>query len=187
MSGMTTPTDVSRECQKAKQCVIMPDEQTHDEREQRRDGRGRDRVRVEDLEQLNVRRDDGDEVAAVAALELRGAETAQCAEGLVADQRKQLEGDEVVAGLLGVAEDAAHEREEQHTDERRLERDGRCEAEQVKHGKAAEDRDERGAEVADKAHQNGEHHVAAQWLHEADEPRHDGKTASFFHFAASSP
>ena len=43
----------------------MPDEQTHDEREQRRDGRGRDRVRVEDLEQLNVRRDDGDEVAAV--------------------------------------------------------------------------------------------------------------------------
>lgn len=108
MSGMTTPTDVSRECQKAKQCVIMPDEQTHDEREQRRDGRGRDRVRVEDLEQLNVRRDDGDEVAAVAALELRGAETAQCAEDLVADQRKQLEGDEVVAGLLGVAEDAAH-------------------------------------------------------------------------------
>ena len=60
----------------------MPDEQTHDEREQRRDGRGRDRVRVEDLEQLNVRRDDGDEVAAVAALELRGAETAQCAEDL---------------------------------------------------------------------------------------------------------
>lgn len=93
----------------------------------------------------------------------------------------------MVAGLLGVAEDAAHEREEQHTDERRLERDGRCEAEQVKHGKAAEDRDERSAEVADKAHQNGEHHVAAQWLHEADEPRHDGKTASFFHFAASSP
>ena len=46
----------------------------------------------------------------------------------------------MVAGLLGVAEDAAHEREEQHTDERRLERDGRCEAEQVKHGKAAEDR-----------------------------------------------
>ena len=43
----------------------MPDEQTHDEREQRRDGRGRDRVRVEELEQLNVRRDDGDEVAAV--------------------------------------------------------------------------------------------------------------------------
>ena len=64
--------DVSRECQKAKQRVIMPDEQTHDEREQRRDGRGRDRVRVEDLEQLNVRRDDGDEVAAVAPLELRG-------------------------------------------------------------------------------------------------------------------
>ena len=93
----------------------------------------------------------------------------------------------MVAGLLGVAEDAAHEREEQHTDERRLERDGRCEAEQVKHGKAAENRDERGTEVADKAHQNGEHHVAAQWLHEADEPRHDGKTASFFHFAASSP
>ena len=59
--------DVSRECQKAEQRVIMPDEQTHDEREQRRDGRGRDRVRVEDLEQLNVRRDDGDEVAAVAA------------------------------------------------------------------------------------------------------------------------
>ena len=80
----------------------MPDEQTHDEREQRRDDRGRDRVRVEDLEQLNVRRDDGDEVAAVAPLELRGAETAQCAEDLVADQRKQLEGDEVVAGLLGV-------------------------------------------------------------------------------------
>ena len=93
----------------------------------------------------------------------------------------------MVAGLLGVAEDAAHEREEQHTDERRLERDGRCEAEQVKHGKAAEDRDERGAEVADKAHQNGEHHVAAQGLHESDEPRHDGKTASLFHFAASSP
>ena len=69
-------------------------------------------VCVEDLEQLNVRRDDGDEVTAVAALELRGAETAQCAEDLVADQRKQLEGDEVVAGLLGVAEDAAHEREE---------------------------------------------------------------------------
>ena len=158
----------------------MPDEQTHDEREQRRDGRGRDRVRVEDLEQLNVRRDDGDEVAAVAAFELRGAESSQRAEDLVSDQRKQLESDKVVAGLLSVAEDAAHERKEPHTDERRLEHDGRCEAEQVKHGKAAEDRDERGTEVADKAHQNGEHHVAAQGLHEADEPRHDGKTASFF-------
>ena len=37
-------------------------------------------------------------------------------------------------------------------DERRLERDGRCEAEQVKHGKAAEDRDERGAEAVSYTH-----------------------------------
>ena len=45
-------------------------------------------MRVEDLEQLNVRRDDGDEVAAVAALELRGCQLAQGSEHQVADVRE---------------------------------------------------------------------------------------------------
>ena len=142
---------------------------------------------VEHLQQFDVRGDDGDEVAPVPALQFGGAETAQSPEHLVPDEGQQLEGDEVVAGLLGVAEQPPHQRKQQHADEYRRQGDGRLEAQQVEDGKAPENGDERRTEVAHQSHEDGEDHVPAQGFHQSDELCHDGKTAPLFHSAASSP
>ena len=93
----------------------------------------------------------------------------------------------MVAGLLGVAEQPPHQRKQQHADEYRCHGYGCLEAQQAEGGEAAENGDERRAEVAHQSHEDGEDHVAAQGLHQSDEPRHDGKSAPLFHSAASSP
>ena len=48
------------------------------------------------------------------AFQLGGAEPPQRAEDPVPDQRQQLEGDEVVARLLGIAQQPAHQRKHHH-------------------------------------------------------------------------
>ena len=71
-------------------------------------------MRVEHLKQLDVRRDDRNEIALVASLKLGRTEPAQRAEHLIADARKELEGDEMVARLLCVAESTAQHRKYEH-------------------------------------------------------------------------
>ena len=71
-------------------------------------------MRVEHLKQLDVRRDDRNEIALIASLKLGRTEPAQRAEHLIADARKELEGDEMVARLLCVAESTAQHRKYEH-------------------------------------------------------------------------
>ena len=66
-----------------------------------------DRVRVKNLQQLNVSGQHGDQVALVAALQLGGGQLAQHAKDLVPDERQQLERNKMVAALLRVVEHAA--------------------------------------------------------------------------------
>ena len=67
-------------------------------------GNGRDGVRVEDLEQLDIRGDQAHELALAAALELGGGELAQGAKHQVANVCEQTECDVMVAELLAVVE-----------------------------------------------------------------------------------
>ena len=68
------------------------------------DGNGRDGVRVEDLEQLDIRGDQAHELALAAALELGGGELTQGAKHQVANMCEQTECDVMVAELLAVME-----------------------------------------------------------------------------------
>ena len=173
MSGMTTPTDVSRECQKAKQRVIMPDEQTHDEREQRRDGRGRDRVRVKNLQQLNVSGQHGDQVALVAALQLGGGQLAQHAKDLVPDERQQLERNKMVAALLRVVQHAAGHGQNRQQNTGGFEHNGHRKVQAVQQRIHTQNRDEDGAEKARYAQQNGADHDRGERAYQPNKAVHD--------------
>ena len=69
---------------------------------------------IEHFQQFNVRSDDRDQVTLVLALQLGRTEPAQCAKYLIPDQRQQLEGDEVVAGLLRVPQKTTNQCENQN-------------------------------------------------------------------------
>ena len=99
-------------------------------------------MRVENLEQLDVRRYDRYEVALVSPLELCRAELSKRTEHLVADKREQLERDEMVAGLLRVPEPRAHKREENRESENHPERYPRADPEHFKYRVPAEYRNE---------------------------------------------
>ena len=171
--------NIRQQREASQQRMVAADEAAENHREQQRDGCGGDGVRIKDFQKLDIGGDDRDQVALVAPFELSGAEAAQRAKDVIANQRQELEGDKVVAGLLRIAEAAAHQREHQHADKDRRERNGSSEPQQVEHSVAAEDRDEARAEMPHQTHQDRQSHIAGQRLDQADQPEHDGKAAAF--------
>ena len=177
---------IRRQRQQPKCPMIMPDEQTHADTEQQRDGRRGDRVRVEHLKQLDVRRDDRNEIALIASLKLGRAEPAQRAEHLIADTREELEGDEMVARLLCVTESTAQHRKYEHARKHSL-KSHRCrKVQQLQQRITTKDRDQRRAGMPEQPHRDGKEHISYQRPDQSDEPGHNGKTASLLHSAAPS-
>ena len=90
-------------------------ERHHDNRHEKGDRCGRERVRVEHLEKLDVTCEQGHKVALVATFELGRRKRAHLAEHLVAHEREDLERQVVVAQLLAIAkrpaDHAAHDHE----------------------------------------------------------------------------
>ena len=104
---------------------------------------------VEHLQRLDVGRDEGDEVAAVTALQLCRGQAAQSTKDLIPDEGQQLEGDIVVGRLLGIAQHAAQQGKHQNAGKGRAHGAHRAgKAQRTQDAKAAEDGDEGGAEVA---------------------------------------
>ena len=136
---------------------------------------------VEHLQQLNVGGNYGDQIPLVPALQLGGTEPAQRPEYLVPDESQQLEGDEMVAGLLRIAEEAPYNRKDYYTDKKRREGERGIEPQSLQHRIAAEDGDKGGAEMAHNPHKNGKKHITGQRLHQPDQPGHYLESASFFH------
>ena len=143
-------------------------------------------MRIEHLKQLDVRRDDRNEITLIASLKLGRAEPTQRAEHLIADARKELEGDEMVARLLCVAESTAQHRKYEHTREHSLESQRYRKMQQLQQCIAAENCDQRRAGMPKQPHCNGEEHISNQRPDKSDEPDHNGKTASLLHSTAPS-
>ena len=166
--------------------MIMPYKQAHAGTEQQRDCRRGDRVRVEHLKQLDVRRDDRNEIALVASLKLGRTEPAQRAEHLIADAREELEGDEMVARLLRIAKSSAQHRKHKHAREQCPQSQRHRKMQQLQQCITAKDRDQRRAGMPKQAHCDGKEHISYQRTDKSDEPGHNGKTASLLHSAAPS-
>ena len=136
---------------------------------------------IEHLQLLDVGGDQRDQVAPVTALQLGGGQAAERAEHLIPDEGQQLEGDIVVGGLLCVAQHAAQQGKDKDAGKGRAhacQRAGQaCRREQ---GKAAEDRDKGGAEVADDTHDNGCQHDGQHGPDQHDQPCGNGKRAAVF-------
>ena len=145
------------------------------------DADGRDGVGVEHLQRLDVGRDEGDEVAAVTALQLCRGQAAQGTKNLIPDEGQQLEGDIVVGRLLGIAQHAAQQGKHQNAGKGRAHGAHRAgKAQRTQDAKAAEDGDEGGAEVARHTHDDGRQHDGQHGLDQHDEPAHNGKGAAMF-------
>ena len=148
-SGTITPTATyAASASSPSSPMIMPDKQAHAGTEQQRDCRRGDRVRVEHLQQLDVRRDDRNEIALIASLKLGRAEPTQRAEHLIADAREELEGDEMVARLLRIAKSSAQHRKYEHARKQRPQSQRYRKMQQLQQCITAKDRDQRRAEYA---------------------------------------
>ena len=142
---------------------------------------------VEHLQQLNVRGDKGDEVAPVLALQLGGAQPPQGLEDLLPQQRQQLKGDEVVAGLLPIAQEPPGHRKHQHPAKQQPQGEGNLQPQRPGQGVSPQHGEEGGAQMPHQPQQNGQHHKASQGPHQAHQPQHHLESASLFHGIASSP
>ena len=146
-----------------------------------RDADRRNGVGIEHLQLLDVGGDQGDQVAPVTTLQLGGGQAAERAEHLIPDEGQQLEGDIVVGGLLCVAQHAAQQGKDKDAGKGRAhacQRAGQaCRREQ---GKAAEDRDKGGAEVADDPHDHGRQHKGQHGPDQHDQPCGNGKWTAVF-------
>ena len=80
------------------------DKKTENDRKKNGNQNGGDRVGVKNLQKLDVGGDNRNKVALVLALKLCGAKPAQRDKDLFSYKRQKLEGDKVVAGLLGIAQ-----------------------------------------------------------------------------------
>ena len=140
---------------------------------------------VKDLQQLDVRGDHRDQVAFVPTIQLGGGQAAQRAEYLIPDEGQQLEGNVVVAGLLGVAQHAAGQRKHTHAGKQHAQSGQTRAAQSLHDGQAAEDGNELGAQKARHAHGNGKGHKAHQRFDQPHEPEHYRQIGTFFHARAS--
>ena len=143
-------------------------------------------MRIEHLEQLDVRRDDRNEIALIAPLKLGRTEPAQRAEHLVANARQELEGDKVIACLLCIAEGTAQHRKHKHARKHAFEPHRYRKMQQPEQRVAAKNRDQRRTGMAEQPHHDGEEHIPHQRPDKSDEPGHNGEPASLLHSAAPS-
>ena len=156
-----------------------------------RNADGRDGVSVEHFQCLDIRRDEGDEVAAVAALELGRGQAAQRTEHLIPDEGQQLERNIVVGSLLRIAQDAAQQGKHQNAGKGRADRAHRaCQPQRTQDAEPAENGNEGGAEMPRHAHDDSRQHDGQHRLDQHDEPPHKDKGAAVFrlmHQASSFP
>ena len=159
--------------QHAQGSMNAANEENHHQAEQKCNADGGDGVGIEHLQQLNVRGDHGNQVSLILSLQLGRAQTAQGPEDLVPNQGQELEGDEMVAGLLSVAQEAPRQCKEKNGGEDPAQGHGPLRVQHVQNGVAAEHRNKRGAEVAEKPHDNGQKHEPQHGPDQTDQPGHD--------------
>ena len=145
----------------------------HDDAYDDRDADGRDRVRVKNLQQLNVRGQHGNQVALVAALQLGGGQLAQHAKDLVPDERQQLERNKMVAALLRVVQHAAGHGQNRQQNTGGFEHNGHRKMQAVQQRIHPQNRDEDGAEKARYAQQNGADHDWGERAYQPNKAVHD--------------
>ena len=151
---------------------------------------GRDRVRVKNLQQLNVRGQHGDQVALVAALQLGRGQLAQHAKDLVPDERQQLERNKMVAALLRVVQHAAGHGQNRQQNTSGSEHNGHRKMQAVQQRIHAQNRDEDGAEEARHAQKHGADHDRGERAYQPYKAAHDVEIAAgtfVFHHCASFP
>ena len=68
-------------------------------------------MRVKYLEQLDIRRDDRDQVALIPALQLCRAQLSKCCKDLVANDRQQFKCNEMISVLLRIMQKPAQHRQ----------------------------------------------------------------------------
>ena len=174
---------IARQQHQRRQDVPAAHKARHADDADARDADGRNGVGVEHLQRLDVGRDERDQVAAVTAFQLCRGQTAQGTEHLIADQGQQLEGDIVVGCLLCVTQNAAQQRKHQNAGKGRAHGPHRaCKPQRTQDAKAAEDRNEGGAEVACHPHHDRCQHNGQHGLYQYDQPSHNGKGAAAIDF-----
>ena len=101
---------VARQQHQCRQQMIPGREAGHADDTDHRDADRRDGVGIKNFQLLDVGGDQADEVAAVAALQLGGAQMAERSKDPIADEGQQLEGDIMVGCLLGIPQHTAQQR-----------------------------------------------------------------------------
>ena len=150
-------------------------ERHHDDRHDKGDRGGRERVRVEHLEKLDIACEQGHKVSLVAAFELGRRKRAHLAEHLVAHEREDFERQVVVAQLLAVAKRPADHAAHDHERARRAQRDNAPRARCIEQAVRCEHGEEDRREEAEHAQHDGERHHGKKRTREPHKPRHDGE------------
>ena len=113
-------------------------------------------MRIEDLEELDIRRYNRDQVAFIPLVQLCRTEPPEGAEDLIADQRQQLERDKVVAGLFPVSEPGPKDGE---NNDRRKKKRRRRTGGYSQDDHRAENGNHRGAKMPQPSHQDRQRHI----------------------------
>ena len=155
--------------------MIRADKADHHHRKQKGNADGGNGVRIEHLQQFNIRGNHRNQVTLVLALQFGRAQPAQRSKHLIPNQCQQLKRNKMVAGLLCIAQTAPHQGKHRHRPE-----NSRCGSslENGHNGKAAKHRNKRGAQVSHKPHGDCKNHIAAQGSYQTDELFHHLKSAS---------
>ena len=125
-------------------------------------------MRIENFEQLNVRRDHSNQISTITPLKLRRTQPPQCSKNTITNQRQQFEGKKMVAKLLSVTQEPAQDRHHNH--ERSDEMQWRFSA-LGKHRKqsiAASN----SAKMASNAQRHCQNHVEDQRSHQTNQSQH---------------
>ena len=135
-------------------------------------------MRVEHLQQLDIRRQHGDQVAAVAALQLGGGQPAQRTKHFIADECQQFKGNKMVAALLGIVQHAARDGQHRQQQADRTKADGHAGQHTIQQRVSAQHRNENSAEEARHAQQHGSGHHGGQRFYQADQAAHHSQIAA---------
>ena len=157
------------------------DKQAENCRKQKGDQDRGDRMGIKHLKQLYVGCDYRYKIALVLSVKLCGTQAPERHEYPAPDKRKQLEGDKVIAGLLRIAQNSAHQSKHSSRYKQKCKRKRRFNSRNIDCGIAAEHCDEGRRKMSYKPHKNRESHISGKRLYKSDQPRHDLKSAAFFH------
>ena len=190
--------------------MLQPQKHDHERRNDYRDGNGRNRMGVKHFQQLDVARDERNEVALIASLQLGRRQRAQLHKHLVPDDGQHLKGYVMVAVLLAVMQQASsdghgYDDAEEQRDVRRKHLAKRREANAcdsalpgqqrraVHSTVPGEYRNEDGTDKPDGPQQDSQNHDGKHRLNQPDETPHDaeGRVAAPLcfraHYATSLP